>query len=118
MKRHIELLMNEGAGRLLMPLHDLEAATREHGDTPRAILHLAEVSGASLPVALRRWVRQDWNESRAAFEIEGNYVQDVTAWNARLPFWKWDRVPDVALEHPDLMLLGLGQGRVLGTLVG
>ena len=118
MKRHIELLMNEGAGRLLMPLPDLEAATREHGDTPRAILHLAEVSGASLPVALRRWVRQDWNESRAAFEIEGNYVQDVTAWNARLPFWKWDRVPDVALEHPDLMLLGLGQGRVLGTLVG
>lgn len=116
MRRHIELLMNEGGARLLMPAPDLELAAQEHGDSPRAILCLSDLSGASLPAALRRWVRQDWAEPRAAFEIHQNYVHDVAAWNARLPFWWGERVPEVALEHPDLMLLGLGRGRVLGTI--
>lgn len=117
-KRHIELLMNEGGARLLMPQPDLEAAAREWGDRPQAILHLSDMSGASLPAALRRWVRQDWEEPRAAFEIQRQYVHDASSWNARLPFWTGDRVPEVALKHPDLMLLGLGKGHVLGTITG
>lgn len=118
MRRHIERIMDDGAARLLMPLPDLEAAARSYGDSPRAIQHLMALSGASQPAALRRWVRQDFSEPRAAFEIQFNHVQDVAAWNARLPFWIFQRVSEAALEHPDLMLLTLGQGRVLGTITG
>ena len=117
-RRHIELLMNEAGSRLLMPAPDLEAAARAYGDTPRAITHLMALSGASESAAMRRWVRQDFSEPRAAAVIQGGYVADVTRWRARMPLHRWDRVPDVALEHPDLTLHGLGNGRVLATVAG
>lgn len=116
MKRHIELLMNEAGARLLMPAPDLYSAAMTFGDKPGAIRHIAELSGASQMAAMRRWVRQDFGEARGAFEIQRGYIYDLVSYRARLPFRKWARVPEVALEHPELMLLSLGGGRVLGTV--
>lgn len=118
MRRHIELLMNEGAARLLMPAPDLYAAAIEYGDTPRAVQHLMTLSGASEAAALRRWVRQDFSESRAAAVFQDGYVADVVRWRARMHLHRWDRVPEVALEHPDLMLYTVAPGRVIATIAG
>ena len=76
------------------------------------------LSGTSEAAALRRWVRQDFCESRATAVFQYGYVADVVRWRARMGLRRWDRVPEVALEHPDLMLLRTGPGRILATVAG
>lgn len=116
MRAHLEKLANHGAGLLLMPSHDLVDARRRHGETPKAVLHLVERCGASEAAAMRRWVWQDVGQARAAFTVQGRYVDDVICCRARLPFVRWDRVPELPLTHPELSVLSLGAGRVLGTV--
>jgi hypothetical protein len=53
---------------------------------------------------------------RAAFVAKGNYIEDATSCQARLPFRAQDRVPELSLAHPDVSLLYLGAGRVMGTV--
>ncbi|SMB89109.1 ImmA/IrrE family metallo-endopeptidase [Deinococcus hopiensis] len=117
MRKHIELIVNYGGGRLLMTAQDLYEATREFGDSPNVILRLMEVSGASEAAAMRRWSWQDIHEYRAAFTAQGNYIQDAVRCRARLPFKRGDRVPEIHIVHPDVNLVYLGDGRVMGTVV-
>lgn len=116
-RRHLERVINHAAGRLLMPEPEVYRVRRVFGETPEAILALATSSGASEGAAMRRWVWQDVNEYRAAFVAQGNYIEDASACRARLPFRRWERVPELQLADPALNLLYLGTGRVMATVV-
>lgn len=117
MRRHIELIINYAAGRLLMPATDLQEAWDLYRERPEAVLHLMSLSGASEAAAMRRWAWQDVSAYRAAFVAQGNYIQDVTACRARMPFRRHDRVPELHILHPDVTLTSLGSGRVMGTVI-
>lgn len=116
MRQHIEALMNHAAGLLLMPAPDLRAAYELFGETPRAIAHLAELSGASHGAAMRRWSWQDVAEARGAFLARERLILDVTACRMRMPFKRDDRVPEIHIAHPDISLLALPDGRLLGVV--
>ncbi|GGO22008.1 hypothetical protein GCM10008949_08850 [Deinococcus humi] len=116
MRRHIELIINYAAGRLLMPAPDLLEAWELYRDRPDAVLHLMKLSGASEPAAMRRWTWQDVTAYRGAFTATENYIQDVTACRAKVPFRRHDRVPELHILHPDVSLISLGGGRVMGTI--
>lgn len=116
-RRHLEQIINHAAGRLLIPGPELHRVSRVYGETPEAILALASSSGASAGAAMRRWAWQDVSEYRAAFIAQGNYIEDATACRARLPFRRWERVPELHLADPALNLLYLGTGRVMATVV-
>lgn len=116
-RRHLEQVINHAAGRLLIPAPELGRVRRVYGETPEAILALATSSGASQGAAMRRWAWQDVNEYRAAFVAQGNYIEDATACRARLPFRRWERVPELHLCDPALSLLQLGAGRVMATVI-
>lgn len=116
MKRHIEKLADFAAGLLLMPEPDVLEARQLFGETPGAVLHLMHLSGASEAAAMRRWAWQDITASRGVFVAQGNYISDLSACNMRLPVSRWQRVPEVALQHPEVAALSVGRGRLLGVL--
>jgi len=116
MKQHMEELANYIAGVILMPPHDVYDSQRSTGDSPLTIMKLAELSGASANAAMRRWATQDLSGRRGAFITEGNYIQDMTTCNLWLPFQRFDRVPEIALHHPEVNVLSLGEDRLLGTV--
>ena len=97
--RHLEAVANLTAGLLAIPRPLMREAVGQHGVTPAAVLHLKEHSRMSEGVALRRMVYDDPEASRAAAVITGPYVADVARLNCWLPFWRYDRVPPLALPH-------------------
>lgn len=116
MKRHTERLADFAAGLILMPEPDVLAARLLYRETPAAVLHLMKLSGASEAAAMRRWAWQDTEASRGVFVAEGNYISDLTACNMRLPVYRWQRVPEVALHHPEVAAMSLGGSRVMGVV--
>lgn len=113
---HIEAVTNYAASLLLMPRPLVEAAVFQEGDSPAAILQLAQLAQASLPAAMRRYVYADPDARRAAFVTSGSYIADVASCNCRLPFWRYDRIPEVTLQHPEVSATSLSRGRVLGVV--
>lgn len=116
MKRHIEKLADFAAGLLLMPEPDVQEARQLFGETPAAVLHLMRLSGASEGAAMRRWAWQDVTASRGVFVSEYNHISDTSTCNLRLPFNRWERVPEVALHHPEVSALSVGWRRVMGVV--
>jgi hypothetical protein len=53
---------------------------------------------------------------RGAFVTHGNHISDLSAYDMRLPFWRLDRVPEVALHHPEVALVSLGRRQALGVV--
>ncbi|GGJ65112.1 ImmA/IrrE family metallo-endopeptidase [Deinococcus aquiradiocola] len=113
---HIERMCHHAAGLLQMPAPLLTDATRRYGDTAATILHLRKHSRASLPAALRRWVYDQPDAQRAAFTTSGAYIADVATCNIYLPFWKYDRVAEVTLKHPDIHAQSIGTRQLLGVI--
>lgn len=112
----IEAMTNFAAGLLLMPAPLMREALDWHGRTAMAVFHLWERSPASLGAALRRFVFDDLEARVAAFTTSGSYIADVAACNTRLPFWRYDRVPEIGVAMPDANLMRLTPGRVLGVV--
>ena len=116
MKQHVEKLADFAAGLLLMPEPDVREARQLFGETPAAVLHLRSLSGASEAAAMRRWAWQDTSASRGVFVTQGNYISDLSACNMRLPVSRWQRVPEVTLQHPEVAASSVGYGRVMGVV--
>ena len=114
---YIEGFADLAASLLLMPQPLLEEAHKRYRDRPEAILHLTQEGRVSLGAALRRHVYADPHARRAAFVVSGNYIADVASANLWLPFWRYDRVPEVHIKVPDAELLPLHREKVLGTVV-
>jgi hypothetical protein len=112
----IEALCHHAAGLLQMPAPLLAEATARHGQSGAAILHLQQGSRASLASAMRRWAHAEPDAHRGAFLTVGHYVTDAVSHNYRLPFWRLDRVPEVALRHPEVALVSLGKRQALGVV--
>lgn len=95
------------AGLLMVPPTAVREATDLYGDTPAAILHMQERTGMSERVCLRRFTFADLDASRAAAVFIGPTVADVASVNYRLPFRRYDRIPEPALnvEHARLQLV-------------
>lgn len=113
-RRHIERIIDAGAGRIIMPNQDLALAMQKYRDHPRAIKYLMDQCGASEGAAMRRYAWQDTSEYRAAFTAHENYIQDVTACRARMPFKPRERYPKLYSHDGALTLMSLGGGRVMG----
>lgn len=112
----IERFCDLGAGFLLMPRTLVEQVTKQESDAPAIIYALHQQSRASLSAALRRWVHDDPEASRAAFTVSGDYVRDVATQNLWLPFWRHSPLP----AHPEFRehasLLTLPGRQRLGVL--
>lgn len=121
-RAQVEAYCNYGAAQLQMPGPLLEQALRRYGMSPGAVLHLAEVSRTSLPVAMRRLVygRLEPDAHRAAFLTQRSYVRDVASANISLDFGVGARIPEIALRQPGARLRRVpreyGTGLVLGTV--
>ncbi|CAM3590543.1 ImmA/IrrE family metallo-endopeptidase [Deinococcus frigens] len=115
---HIEAVVNHAAAQMILPDPMVNIVCGMYGDTPEAIFNLAVAGQASLPAALHRWVSRDPDAYRAAFITSGSYVAHVGTCNSRLPFWRFDRIPEVALAVPDAELRQVPrrQAAVLGTV--
>lgn len=121
-RAQIEAYCNFGAGQIQMPNPLLDEALSRYGVSPGAVLHLAEASGASIAVAMRRLVfgSLEPDAHRAAFVTKGRYVRDVASANIPLTFSVGTRVPEIALEVPSAKLRqvpdSFGTGLTLGTV--
>lgn len=104
---HLEAVVNHIAALLVMPQPLVVSATQAFGETPQAILNVADRAGVSLPAALYRWVSHDPWAERAAFITSGSYIAHVATCNTRLPFWRYERVPEPQEWVPDLNLLAI-----------
>lgn len=113
---YVEAFANLAASLLLMPAPLLREAQKQHGEKPAAVLHLTQGGRVSLGAALRRHVYADPYARRAAFVVSGNYISDAASANLWLPFWRYDRVPEVRARMPDAELLVLGERKALGTV--
>ena len=113
---HLERVTDYAASLLLMPAPLVEQLVHQHGHAPVLIPELARVAQASLAAAMRRYVYADADAHRAAFVTSGSYIADVAACNYWLPFWLYDRVPEVTLSHPEVAALSLGTGKLLGVV--
>ncbi|MFC6592373.1 ImmA/IrrE family metallo-endopeptidase [Deinococcus lacus] len=101
---HLELVVNFIAALLVMPQPLVRAIHDEHGDTPQSILALAQAARVSLPAAMHRWVSHDLGACRAAFLTSGSYISHIATCNAWLPFWRYDRVPELETCLPDVRM--------------
>ena len=113
---HLERVTDYAASLLLMPAPMVEQLVLAHDHAPALIPDLALRAQASLAAAMRRYVYADADAHRAAFVVHGSYIADVAACNYRLPFWLYDRVPEVTLAHPEVAAVSVGQGRLLGVM--
>lgn len=102
---HLEAVVNHIAALLVMPQPLVVGVTRAFGETPQAVLNVAERARVSLPAALYRWVSHDPHAERAAFMTSGNYISHIATCNTRLPFWRYDCVPEPEHWVPDLRLV-------------
>lgn len=95
------------AGQLMVPRRVVRDATLKYGPTPAAILEMQDRTGMSEAVCLRSFAFSDPHASRAAAVFIGNTVTDVTSNNYRIPFRRYDRVPEPAAiaEHARLQLV-------------
>ena len=113
---HIEAVANFGAGLLLMPEPMVLEILKEHRRTPQAILALAKKGRVSLSAAMRRFVSFDLEAELAAFATSGSYIADTATCNRALPFYRYDRVPEVGLMLPDAALMAVTPCKVLGVV--
>ena len=112
----LERVADHAASLLLMPAPLVERLVEQHGHAPVLIPELAREAQASLPAAMRRYVYADADAHRAAFVSSGSYIADAASCNYWLPFWLYDRVPEVTLAHPEVAALSLGHGKLLGVV--
>ena len=87
-----------------------------HGDKPQAILKLMELSGAGRMTAMLRWAEQDFDEHRGVFVADGSYIMATAAYGLRLPFRRFDRVPEVLLHSREVSGFSLGGRELMGTV--
>lgn len=115
-EHHLEAVMNHGAARMIMPDPLVNIVQRMYGNTPEAIVNLAIAGQASLPAALHRFISSDVEAQRAAFITSGSYIAHVATCNTRLPFWRYERVPEIGLVLPEAKLFAVPKR--LATCVG
>lgn len=105
---------------LLIPDPILHAVLKGEPHLPTALLHLCELTGASMGEAFRRWVYAEVGAKRAAFIVKGNLVVDIAKANCWVPFWRYDEVDELPEVIPEAQLLTLppahGRGRLLGVV--
>lgn len=106
-ERMREQAANLLAGMLMVPRPMLKKAMKKHGFSANALLELQELSGMSEAVCLRQLVHHDQEASRAAAVFIGSQVFDLTTNNYRVPFKRWERIPEPALhiEHANMQLV-------------
>lgn len=107
---HAELILR-------VPEPMLWRAHAELGNTPAAIVRMAELSGAPVVDALYRWVYAEVGGQRAAWIIRGCTVIEVAkSGDDWLPFWRLAEVPDVLEEIPNALLYPLCERETLGVV--
>lgn len=113
-----EQVANLVAGQLMVPRSVVTRAFERYGHTPAAILEMQELSGMSEAVCLRRFVFSDLETSRAAAVFVGPQVVDVSSNNYRIPFRRYDRVPEPALTVQHASLKTVRKTRLLAVWEG
>ena len=103
---------------LILHIEDkhLEQAHAEHGNTPEAIVRVAELAEVSVVEALYRWVYAQPGCRRAAWIIRGRMVVEVAQSGDWLPFWRYSEVHDPTEELPNALLYPLAAQETLGVV--
>lgn len=103
---------------LILHMEDkhLEQAHIEFGNTPQAIVRIAELSGAPVVDALHRWVYAEVGASRAAWIVRNGLVIEAASANLWLPFWRYSEVDEY--ELPNVQLHPLDGRETLGMVLG
>lgn len=96
----IENLCHAAIGFLRAPQDLVDEGVRRYGVTARCVDFIRVQARMSPRAAMQRLVYDDPQKTRAGFTTSGKYIRDVATCNFRLPFWAYDRVPDVAVEFP------------------
>lgn len=112
----LEKLAYHGSLVLHIPDAVLGTAHDQHGNTPAALLHIAELSGVELSAAIERWVYAEVGAQRAAWVTRGGLVVHAASANYWLPFWHYAEVQDVLEEVPNALLLPLDGRQTLGVV--
>lgn len=100
-KPYIESLCHAAVAFLRAPQNLVDEATRRFGVSASAAAWLREETRMTPYAAMQRLVYDDPAATRAGFVMSGNYVAEVAGCNFRLPFWRYDRVPDPSYVLPD-----------------
>jgi hypothetical protein len=102
---------------LILHIEDkhLEEAHKEHGNTPEAIVRIAELAEVSVVEALYRWVYAWVGGRRAAWISRGSRVIEVARSDDWLPFWFNSEVEDTYEKLPNAMLYPLQDRQTLGV---
>jgi len=101
---------------LQIPKPLLWQAHAELGNTPQAIVRIAELSGASVVDALHRWVYSEVGAKRAAWIVRNGLVIEAASANLWLPFWRYSEVNEY--ELPNVQLHSLDRRETLGMVLG
>lgn len=110
-----EKTANQLAGLLMVPRPFMTRALKAYGFTPAAVLELQELSGMSEAICLRQLVHHDPHASRAAAVFLGSQVVDVTMNNYRVPFKRYERVPEPALTVRHAKLQTVRKARLMAV---
>lgn len=119
----VEAYCNFGAAQFQIPNHQLRRVLGVFGQSPRAVVKLAEQPGVDLFDAMQRVALGflDDDAARTLFLTQGSYVRRVYTTKIYTPLAEGDRVPEAALTLAGAKLLALplryGRGRVLGLLI-
>jgi len=113
---HIEAVANFGAALLLMPEPMVAKVLAKYGHTPKAVIALSRLGRVSLSASMRRYVSADLEAERAAFITSGPYIADVATCGRGLPFYRYDRVPEVQIVLPDAALLVVAPKTIIGVV--
>lgn len=106
---YIESLCHAAIGFLRAPQNLVNEGVRRYGVSARCVDWLRQQTKMSHRAALQRLVYDDPMATRAGFIMTGNYVRDVATCNFRLPFWVYDRVPEVHTRLPGEVNLSMRQ---------
>lgn len=110
-KRRLEGLCNDAASRLLMPNMLLKPTLNLYGHSPKAVLELSRVSGASHGAALRRVLRHSGHEVWGVLirvvrrvvdgltHVRGEWMDSVFLSQAVRPGRVW-KLPFLPQNHP------------------
>jgi hypothetical protein len=102
---------------LILHIEDrhLEQAHNEHGNTPEAIVRIADLAEVSVVDALHRWVYAWVGGRRAAWIIRGRRVVETARSDDWLPFWLHSELQDPREELPNAILQPLEGKDVMGV---
>lgn len=109
----IENLCYHAALVLHMPEPQFRSVLYELGDTPEGIVRLAELSGASTPEAMHRWVYAEVDVLRAGWLIRRGLVREVARTDMWLSFWRYSDAEEAVADLPEARCLPIPSGETL-----